>query len=286
MTVTRIQDVADQVQTFWAPNFQSYLFERLLLMNFCNKEYEGEIKAKGDTVRVSMITPPTGQLLTAGVDNGTFQSEKVVTSKVDLKCDKIALAAYEFDSLSELQSLVNRDNPKVKEALAFAMEQQINNYLYSLVAPSTSAPDHSISGVSTFSKAQLIALRVLAAQAKWPTTQPWFGMLSPSYMGDLFGETTLTSSDWVGADANQLINADASLKRMGFNIYEDNSRTGDYGLFFTPDWLLVARQGQVEVKVSDLHSNHQLGVLMSVSLVFGAIQGNQGNVKHIKVYNT
>lgn len=221
-------------------------------------------------------------MLTSGVSNGSFTSERVVTQKVDLQANKIAIAAYEFDSLAELQSLVNRDNPKVKEALAYSMEKQINDYLFTLVSPSTSSPDHSIDSVTTLAKSNLIAARVLAAEAKWPTTSPWYGLISPAYMGDLLGETTFTSSDYVSDQS--LVDAGTAMKRCGFNIYEDNSRTGDYGLFFHPDFLLVARQGQVEVKISDLHSNRQLGYLMSVSLVFGAKLGNQGSVKHIKIY--
>lgn len=96
---------------------------------------------------------------------------------------------------------------------------------------------------------------------------------------------TLTSSDYGASDA-PVIGGRIGLKRFGFNIFEDNSRTGDYGLFFHPDFLHMVQQTEVSIKVSDLHPQQKFGYLMSVDLVFGAKLGISGNTKHIKVYNT
>jgi hypothetical protein len=76
------------------------------------------------------------------------------------------------------------------------------------------------------------------------------------------------------------------IERYGFQCLQDNSRDTYYGLFFIPEFLHIARATSVEVKISDLHPMKQLGVLMSVHMVFGACLGNQGSVKHIKVYNS
>jgi len=48
----------------------------------------------------------------------------------------------------------------------------------------------------------------------------------------------------------------------------------------------MVTQTQVQIKLSDLHSQKKFGVLMSVDIIFGAKLGIEGNKKHIKVYNT
>lgn len=285
MSVTSLTEVANQIQQYWSPVFTKQLRESLLLGSLVNKEYEGEIKRQGDTVRVSQVNAPEGQLLTVGVDADSFASEAVSTSYVDIKADKRAVASYEFQDLVELQSQIGRENPEIMAALNHAVAKQINDYLYSLVSPSTSAPDHSIASVTDFNASQLSAARILAAQAKWPKDGRWYCLADPVYMGDILNAATLTSSDYGASDA-PVIAGQVAMKRFGFNILEDDSRSADQALLFHPDFLHLAMQTSAQVKISDLHAQKKFGVVMSVDLVFGAKLGINGNVKHIKVYNS
>lgn len=292
MPVTDPVVVANQIEKYWSPVFTNQLRENLLLGSLVSKQYEGAIARQGDTVRVTQVNAPTGQLLTVGVDADSFSTQAISTSFVDLKADKRAVAAYEFQDLVELQSQLSQNNPAVIEALMFAMSKQINNYLYSLVSPSTATPDHLISSVTDFNSTQLSACRVLAAQAKWNMAPGWYALLDPQYYQDLMNATTIASSDFGATDA-PTISGQLALKRFGFNCFEDNSAGGgtatggvDYGLLFHPDFMHMVSQTQATVKISDLHSQKKFGVVMSVDLVFGAKLGIAGNVKHIKVHNT
>lgn len=284
MTTTTLADVQNQIQKYWSPIFTKQLRESLLLGSLVNKQYEGSITRGGDTVRVSQVNAPTGQLKTIGTDADTFSSDAISTSYVDLVVDKRAVASYDFQDLVQLQSQID-NNPDVMESLKFAVAKQVNDYLYSLVNPSTSAPDHLINGVSDFNAAQLAACRVLAAQAKWRYEPGWYALLDPQYMGDVMNAATLTSSDYGASDA-PVISGQVGLKRFGFNIFEDNSRSADYGLLFHPDFMHMVMQQEAQIKVSDKHVLGQFGVKLSVDLIFGAKLGINGNVKHIKVYNT
>lgn len=279
MAITDLSAVNDQIQKYWAPVFTKRLRENLLLGSLVNKDYIGAINRGGDTVRVSQIVDIGGQLLTVGTDADTFSPEAISTTFVDIKADKRAVASVEFQDLVELQSQV--DGTKVQDVLMYAMQKQINDYLYSLVAPSASAPDHDIGSVTDFNSSQLGSCRVLAAQAKWSPEGGWYALLSPQYNQDLMNSTTMVSSDFV-SDAPTIAGVIAS-KRYGFNVLEDNSRVGDYGLLFHPDFLHMVQQTQVQVKVSDLHAQKKFGMVMSVDLVFGAKLGNQGALKHIRV---
>jgi hypothetical protein len=285
MSTTDLTAVADQIQKFWAPQFTKQLRESLLLGGLVNKQYQGAIQRQGDTVRVSQINAPTGQLLTVGTNADSFNSEAISTSYVDIKADKRAVASYEFQDLVELQSQISQGNPEVMDALNFAMQKQINTYLYSLVSASTSSPDHSIASVSDFNAAQLAACRVLAAQAKWRMEPGWYALLDPVYMGDIMNAATLTSSDYGATDA-PVIGGQVALKRFGFNLLEDNSLSADHALLFHPDFMHMVSQTDVQVKISDLHAQKKFGIVMSVDMVFGAKLGINGNVKHIQVYNS
>jgi hypothetical protein len=283
--VTTLTQVTDQIQKYWAPMFTKELRASLMLGSLVNKDYQGEIKKGGDTVTVSQINAPTGSLLTVGSNAGSFASEELSASHIHIVANKRAVASFEFEDLVDLQSQIDKENSDVRDSLMYAMNKQIEDYLITLIAPSTSNPDHSIASVTDFNAAQLAATRLLAASAKWPKSKPWYLLLSPSYMSDVLNATTLTSSDYGASDA-PMVSGQMGIKRMGFNIYENDNFGTDVGLAFFPDWLHLVQQTEVQVKVSDLHSQKKFGYVISCDLVFGAALGIDGAKKHIKVYNT
>lgn len=296
MSATLVNEVNEQAQKFWAPMFKGELLESSLLPALVNKDYQGEIKQGGDTAYVSMIKRPTAERKTIGAGSDTFASQKMVTERVGIVADQRISASFELEDLIDIQTQIGNPDgqSKIKSALLEAAQIELNKYLYSLVAPSTSAPDHVLSGVSTFDATQLLACRQLAAKAKWMREGGWYALLDPSYMNDVLAAQTLTSSDFVG-DSRPVIGGQVPNQRFGFNILEDNSEGllqlspasagAECGLLFHPDFLYLV-MGQPQFKVSDLHSNHQFGYLISVDMWVGAKLGLEGDVKHIQVYNT
>ena len=282
MARTTLTEVEQQIQKFWSPQFSSELREDLLLPSLVNKDYEGSIQKGGDTVYVSQINAPTGQRRQVGVNADSFDAEALSTSRISIKADQRIVAAHEFDDLVELQSQLHQQDSAIRQSLMFAVEKQLNDYLYSLVAPSASAPDHTITGVTDFNAAQLSAVRTLASQAKWDRMKPWYLLGDPQYYGDMLDDTTLASSDYNGGDV-PMVNGQMVRKRFGFNILEDNSRSADYALAFHPDFLHLVMQQGVRFKVSDQHANKRFGYVISVDFVCGASLGIDGDNKHITI---
>ena len=296
MSLISLADVQNQVQSFWAPVFMDQLKENTLLPSLVNKAYQGEIKSFGDRVRVSQLNRPTAQRKTVGSNHETFQTSTLSTSNIDIVADQVISAAYEFDDLVALQSQIGQQDSKIRQGLMEAVELELNKYLYSLVAASTSAPDHSIASVTDFNASQLNACRKLASQAKWAKDGGWWLLADPSYMTDLLNAQTLTSSDFVGGEA-PVIGGQMARQRFGFNILEDNSLSStvrppivtgseDMALAFHPDFMHLVMQAQPEIKVSDLHSNKQFGYVISIRLIVGAKAGIEGDKKSIVIYNT
>lgn len=274
-------DVERLVQEMWSEIFMMELREKLMLGALVNKDYEGDMRMLGDTVKVSQINAPDGQLKTVGVDADTFDSEALTTTQVEVKADKRAVASYEIEDLVYLQSQLGNKESEIRQSLEFAVAKQINDYLYSLVAPSASAPDHDLTSVTDFNTSQLRSVRTLAAQAKWMRNKPWYLLLDPQYYSDLMAETNIISRDFVN-DAPQ-VSGQIAEKRMGFSILEDDSRAADFGLAFHPDFLLFVMQTQPRFKVSDMHAQKKFGFVLSVDLVLGAKLGIDGAKKHIRI---
>lgn len=281
MSSFTITDAADQVRKYWSDLFMKELREKTLLAGLVNKDYQGEIKKGGDTVRVTQINAPTGERRTVGTDAESFNTEALSESKIDIVADQRIVAAYEFEDLVDLMSQIKEENSEIREGLRFAVEAQLNDYLYSLASPSTSAPDHELGSVADMNKAQIIAIRKLAAVAKWGTSKPWYLLCDPSYYSDILSDTTLTSQDF--SNDKPLIQGQSALQRLGFNIMEDNSRGTDYALAFHPDFMHLVMQTTPQFKISDLHSQKKFGYIISVDFICGAKLGINGNVKHIRV---
>lgn len=296
MSATLVNELSNQAQKFWAPIFKDELLEASVLPALVNKDYQGEIKRGGDTAYVSMINRPTAERKTIGAGSDSFSSQKLTTERVGIVADQRITASFELEDLVDLQTqLGNPDGQsKIRKVLEEAIAIELNNFLYSKVSPSTSAPDHLLSGVATMDATQILAIRALAAQAKWMQEGGWWLLVDPSYMNDVLSAQTLTSSDYVGDD-KPVIGGQIANRRFGFNILEDNSAgllslspasaSAECALAFHPDFLYLV-MGEPQFKVSDLHSNKQHGYLVSVDMWCGATLGIEGNVKHIQIYNT
>ena len=124
MGVTNLSDISNQVQQFWAPLFMNELRAKLVLGSLVNRDYEGEIKQMGDTVYVSQVNAPVGQLL-SNTDN-SFSSETLSTSRISVQANKRAIASYEFQDLVELQSQLGSENSAIRQALMYAVDSQVN----------------------------------------------------------------------------------------------------------------------------------------------------------------
>lgn len=298
MSATLLGDVANQVKTFWSPMFMDELKEKSILASLVNKDYEGDLQKEGDKVRVSQINRPTAVRKTVGSGHEYFETSKLSTSYVDITANQVISAAFEFGDLVELQSQIGAQDSKIRQALVESIEIELNSYLYSIVSPSTSSPDHLINGVSDFNASQVNSVRKLAAQAKWAEMGGRWLLADPNYYSDMLNSSTLTGSDF--APDAPIVGGKMALQRFGFNIFEDNSdgliaamnrlgsssATEDAALAFHPDFMHLVMPQQIEFKVAELTSNKQFGYVIVAKMVCGAALGINGADKHVVVYNS
>lgn len=276
MAKTTITEVQDLVQKVWAPLAMDELRAKMLLGSLVNREYEGQIRQKGDTVQVSVINKVAGERKTIGTDAMSFTPTALTTTKVDVKADTLFIASVEIDDIVDIQSQIDKQNPKLREAIVYGLMEQVNKHLYAAVAPQAS---HQIQSTASIGNSELLSVRTLAAKAKW--AEGWYGLVSPTYYTDLLSATNIVSSDFVQDKPVQA--GVIGSKRYGFNLFEDNGLGDDKAVFFHPDFLLYVMQTDVEFKISDKHANKELGYILSAHFYGGCKLGPEGAKKHIYV---
>lgn len=282
---TLIGDVTEQVQKFWAPLGASQLVQTNKMLNIVNRNYEGTLQAKGDTAYVSVLKPMVGQTQTIGVDADTFSPSKAQLVRTAIVANKIMSASIELESAVQLQSLLESNDPKLRETMMQAVSDQINAYIYSFVKSSIVDGSTGDSGVATLSKTEFRGARVFGGVKKWAKDGNWFALLDPSFWGDINVDTTLSSSLFVGE--TPIAGTTEFRKILDFNAAEDNCLSTAQALFFHRDWFYFVMQTMPEWKVSDLHSNYKRGVLLSVDVVCGgALNAYSGNDMHYPIYNS
>jgi hypothetical protein len=283
MSTTQLDDINAQIQTKWSKVAMQELRESFILPNLVSKKYEGEIREQNDTVRIYQVNAPTSELKVVGSNEDTFTANKLSTSYVDLVANRRAVSAYKFNDLIEVQSILDpANNPEIRMSLMHDIGRQINTYLYSLMVPSTSSPDHTIGSTAAMSNTIMANMREAAALAHWPKNETWYHLMSPQYMSDFLADSNMTNADY-GFNDQARIFGQPSLQRYGFTNFEDDSVTAASSIAFVPSALLYAAQYEPRIKVSDLHPLGQFGYQMSIDIVFGAKLSIDGDEKCYKV---
>lgn len=263
MSVSTVSSMGNLVPEVFSANVYDELRNSIAFMNVFSREYEGDIQGLGDTVRVSQIVAPEGEILSS--DTQSFSSQKMQVNNLSISINKRASASFEFTDLAQLQSLAFQEDAQA--ALVYSIREKIENDIIDALVPSSSAPDHQINPASSsdLAAADLGTLRGLMSAAKVPVTNR-FLMLSPSYYSDLLSQTQVTSTDFVNSNSAEM---GVITNFFGFQIMEHNLLPTDTGFAIHPSALPLVMQQEVRIKISDLHPQNKYGYLMSADIVYG-----------------
>lgn len=272
------------VQDFWAPIVERELRERTLWVGLLqDPNYTMERVRGGDTYKITRINKPTSTIRTIGTDADSFESNVLSSTQVNLTVNKRCVSAFEFEDLAILMSQLESEDSQIREALLADVREQANDWIKSLISPSTSAPDHTVASVTDFNFAQLSAIRTLAAKAKWKSTgEPWYLLADPTYYSDMIDDTTLAAANTMGTTTSPVLEGMFNFKRFGFNIVEDDSLSTDTAFAFIPSFMKII-MGAPRFMISDLHAQNKFGYVISVDFPLGAVQ--QDNTRVISIAN-
>lgn len=292
--VTLVGDLSNQVGKLWAPLTVDELKERAVMASLTNRDYEGQINNANDTVYVTQFQVGEASRKQVGSGHESYTTNLLGSARISIVANQVFSHAIELDDLVPLQTQMQNPESELRSKMEAAIARKVDAYIYSLVSPSTTSPDHLLGGVTDFNATALLNVRKLASQAKWPEDVRRIQLLDPQYMNDLLSATTLTSADY--ASDSPSVMGKFGLMRHGFEIYENNAdafldvdtgatATADVGLAFTPDFIHTVL-GAPEWSVVDNKPNGKFTYSLVLKVLGGAVAGHDHASKCIVTRGT
>lgn len=259
-------ELQNLIPTMWSSQMYDELRQALMLGSFFDRDYEGEIRNAGDTVKVNQINAAVGELLEFGVDNTLdINSEAMAITQKEVKADRLATASYLVENLAQLQSL--EFQAQARESLVFAVQKQVETYIESLIVPAV-AQDIAPTVVSDLGTGDVAELRRLLSKSKVPVPGRAL-FLDVDYHSDIIQKATFASSDFVPA-GSPTATGEFSSPIYGFSVREHNGLATDVGYACHPSAIAHVMQKNMEIKLSDMHAAGKRGWLLTAEIFFGA----------------
>ena len=163
----------------WHAELRMAYEKDLVYVNFCNRDYEGDIAQMGDTVHIDTIGDVTVTDYVPGVTK--IEAKALDTTDQTLVIDRCKMFAFKVDDVDKRQVRGNMMTAGMRKA-AYGMKDEAAQYvagMYAGVAPAnTIAPRYIDSGDEAFES--LIDLGLLldeanvAQEGRWCAAPPWF----------------------------------------------------------------------------------------------------------------
>ncbi len=216
--------VANFIPDLWAAALLRNLNKSTVAGSLVNRNYEGEIRRMGDSVKITGIVQPTIGDYTTYTD---VAWEDIDDSTRTLTIDQQKYFAFELDDVDRAQ--VVSDGNLMAEAMyeaSYGLRDVFDQFLFTTMqsGTSTAAPDHTIAEatISTASEAYelLVDMSVLLDQANVPSEGRWVA-ITPAFHGLLLKDNRFVSSGderAAGVRYNGMVGSAA-----GFQIVKSNN---------------------------------------------------------------
>jgi N4-gp56 family major capsid protein len=163
----------------WSANLLVATRKALVYGDCINRDYEGEISAAGDTVRITSIGRPTIQTYTPNVTKIT--PEQVNDSQRTLVVDQSKMFAFAVDDVDARQAKGNVIPQSMNEAaygFADVIDQYIANTMYTGIQTANQAGSITIAAntPSDFYDKVLVPLKIKLDLANVPTEGRWINV--------------------------------------------------------------------------------------------------------------
>lgn len=235
------------VPELWSSDYYEVFLAELPFNAVVSRDYEGEIKSLGDTVRISQF-PEFDDANEVAEDARNDASGMTVTQQ-SLVINKRIAKDFIITNLAMLQSLPAMD--KLKSLAIYSIMKKIQALIIALIVPSPSAPDHTLAYTSstTLALADILAVKELLDNQDIPM-QGRHCVLGAAQLNDLFNITGFTSSDF-GVSNSPLINGGLPSQILGF-MPHFTSLVGNVSTWFHESFMTMAAQQGMSVQEYDL----------------------------------
>lgn len=252
---------------FWSAKFYPTLLEKLPFNSSIARDYEGEIQALGDVVRISTI--PQFDAAVAIAENEQAEADSTTVSSTSLTINQQVVKDYILTKRAAIQSIESQS--ALRDLALHAIMKKMQSIIIAAIAPSASAPDHAIAYDSgtTLALADVLEAKELLDDADVPEMGRRMINGSAQY-NDLFNITGFTSKDFIPA-GSPLSSGAVTLPVAGFEVMW-TSEAGNTSYLFHPEFMQLAVQQAPEVGVYDLGGEGKRAFRVNMDVLFGVVQ--------------
>lgn len=212
--------VTSFIPELWSARLLNALDKAHVATNFANRDYEGEIREKGDTVHINTITNPTIRTYTAGT---AITTEDVTTTDTTLVIDQQKYFSFKVQDLDKVQSAGDFVDKATTQA-GYGLNDVADSYLFGVIAGgvnsanvigSSSAIGLTASNIYT----NIVGMRLILDKNNVPTSGRRIA-LPPEAYALLLQDERFTK---VGAQSEDVVRTGLVGYVAGFEVYETNN---------------------------------------------------------------
>lgn len=208
------------VPTIWDARLLAHLDKALVYANLCNRDYEGEIRNYGDTVKINSIS----DIAVRDYKKGTpITTDDVDGTPTELKIDQQKYFSFKVEDIDRVQANVNLVDAAMKRA-AYALADMVDKHVAGLSAKAgvKVGSDASPVAINTADKAYeaLVDLRMALDEENVPTAGR-FVVVPPWFYGNMLKDDRFVKAGTTKTDA--VLAGGFIGSAAGFNIYQSNN---------------------------------------------------------------
>jgi len=247
----QIMDAASNLSVIvpevWSQNWYDSLLADLPFNSVVSRDWEGEIRNLGDTVKISQF--PEFSDATELAESAANDADAITVTQQSLVINKRIVKDFIVTDQASLQSLPAMS--KLQELAIYSIMKKVQSIIIAASIPSPSAPDHAIAYDSgtTLGLADLLEVKDLLDAQDVPMDNR-HAVLGSAQANDIFNITNFTSSDFVSG-ANLLTTGVVGNPLLGFQPHM-TTEVGNTSYFFHRSYLTMAAQKDLGIKIYDL----------------------------------
>lgn len=192
--MTAATELSVLVPQIWSQKYYDVLLAELPFNSIISKDYEGEVKNLGDTVKVS--TFPEFDDATELAEDAKADASALTVTQQSLTINKRLVKDFIITNKAMLQSLPAMD--KLRDLAVYSINKKLQSLIISLTVPSASAPDHQIgfSNGTTLALADILNMKELHDAQDIPLSDRHI-VMGAAQLNDIFSIAGFTSSDFL-----------------------------------------------------------------------------------------
>jgi len=255
------------VPEIWSQRYYDVLLAELPFRSLIDNSYEGEIQAKGDTVKISTF-PEFDEAVEIAEDQKN-DADAITVTQQSLVIDKRVAKDFILTNRAMLQSLPAMD--KLRELAVYSINKKIQSNIIAGIVPSAAAPDHAIAYDSgtTLALADILEAKELLDDQDVPMSDRCLVMGS-AQMNDVFNITGFTSSDFLVSGA-PLASGQLPPALLGFKP-EFTTEAGATVYAFHKSFMTLAAQKGISIMQYDLGVEGKRAVRLNIDTLYGQKQ--------------